>query len=269
MTPVEPDAQRLSRGLPRFVDAPLGDYALAFLASARRMLPVMAQSFPGVSEELRRLMYALESDAMDPAALMEALIQGDEAALERVRPKEVGVRTLTLAATLVLRPVLEVVGVEVARAATLGAWGRGYCPVCGALPGLAILSSSGQDDPYLKKHGGQRWLHCSQCASRWRFKRHACPHCGNEEHGTLEYFHPREHTEQRPTCAASATTTWRPATPRAPRRNRCPTWPPWGFCPWTWSCSATASPGGPHGLEQTGPLSPHGGPPAWRRVCEP
>ncbi|MCK9238768.1 formate dehydrogenase accessory protein FdhE [Desulfocurvus sp.] len=198
LSPVDPDPQRLARRLPRFVDAPLGEYAQAFLASARRILPVMARSFPGISEDLRKLMYALESDAVDSAALMEGVVRGDEAALAR-QAKSLGVdaRSLELAAGLALRPVLEAVGSEVARAATLGAWGQGYCPVCGALPALAILRSSGQDDAYLKNHGGQRWLHCSRCAAQWRFQRHACPHCGNEEHGTLEYRHPEGRAEAR------------------------------------------------------------------------
>ncbi|WP_028587213.1 formate dehydrogenase accessory protein FdhE [Desulfocurvus vexinensis] len=196
--PVASDPGRLSRGLPHFVDAPLGDYAQAFLASARRILPVMAQSFPGVSDELRRLMYALESDTVDSAALMEGVIRGDDAVLARqARALGVDAPGLGLAAAMALRPVLAALGPEVAQAATLGAWGRGYCPVCGALPGLAILRSSGQDDAYLKSHGGQRWLHCSRCAAQWRFMRHACPHCGNEEHGTLEYFHPQGRTEGR------------------------------------------------------------------------
>lgn len=185
----QPDMDKLSRGIPQFVDADLGGYAQGFLASARKMLPVMAQSFPGVSEDLRKVMYGLESDAMDPRPLMEAVIRGDEAHLAgAAKALGVGPACLHLAATLTLRPVLRTVGREVEAAAGLGTWGKGYCPVCGALPALAILRRSGEDGAYLKSHGGQRWLHCSRCASSWRFKRHACPHCGNEEHDSLEYF---------------------------------------------------------------------------------
>lgn len=187
---VRADEDTLARGAPLFVDAPMADLAQAFLAASRKIVPAMATAFPGVSDDLRKAMYALESDALDPAPLMEAAIAGDEAGIGKLaKASGLAAATTALVADFVLRPVLQVAGRGVLEDLDLGSWGRGYCPLCGAPPAMAILRRSGDDDAFLKSHGGQRWLSCSRCASQWRYKRHACPACGNEEHESLEYFH--------------------------------------------------------------------------------
>lgn len=48
----------------------------------------------------------------------------------------------------------------------LPGWEKGYCPVCGNFPGLAVLD---QD--------GRRLLHCSFCWTAWPAKRIYCPFC--------------------------------------------------------------------------------------------
>lgn len=49
-------------------------------------------------------------------------------------------------------------------------WSKGYCPVCGSLPMLAILGEN-----------GQRFLHCADCGHRWVFPRLTCPSCDHED----------------------------------------------------------------------------------------
>ena len=49
-------------------------------------------------------------------------------------------------------------------------WNKGYCPICGSLPHLAII----------REHG-QRWLQCSTCNHEWRFPRLTCPYCDHED----------------------------------------------------------------------------------------
>jgi FdhE protein len=41
---------------------------------------------------------------------------------------------------------------------------------------------------FLRGEGGQRWLRCSLCAHHWRFKRIACPVCGNEDPDQAGYL---------------------------------------------------------------------------------
>ncbi len=57
----------------------------------------------------------------------------------------------------------------------LDPWEKGYCPVCGTYPGLALLD-----------HEGRRFLQCSFCWTAWPAKRVFCPFCektgGNRYH---------------------------------------------------------------------------------------
>lgn len=57
-------------------------------------------------------------------------------------------------------------------------WSKGYCPLCGSLPSLALL----------RGEGGKRYLRCSYCGFEWRVDRLFCPFCGNRDQGTLQYF---------------------------------------------------------------------------------
>ena len=49
-------------------------------------------------------------------------------------------------------------------------WKKGYCPVCGSFPQLAII-----------RELGQRWLQCGDCNHEWQFSRLTCPSCGHED----------------------------------------------------------------------------------------
>ncbi|MFZ0240722.1 MAG: formate dehydrogenase accessory protein FdhE [Desulfobacterales bacterium] len=57
----------------------------------------------------------------------------------------------------------------------IDSWERGYCPICGNYPGLAVLD-----------HEGRRFLQCSFCWTPWPAKRIFCPFCektgGNSYH---------------------------------------------------------------------------------------
>ena len=57
-------------------------------------------------------------------------------------------------------------------------WRRGYCPICGGTPNLAVL----------RGEEGARWLVCGRCDAEWRFQRLECPFCGTRDQGKLAYF---------------------------------------------------------------------------------
>jgi len=58
-------------------------------------------------------------------------------------------------------------------------WEKGYCPVCGAHPTIAVI----------REKIAQRWLHCSRCGHEWRFSRMLCPGCEQESPSGLDYFY--------------------------------------------------------------------------------
>ncbi len=185
--PVDPG--RLAMGAPLLADVSLACLADDFRNTGRRLIPSMSTAFPAQAGELLRVLAGIESGNLDPAACMEAWLRGDDAVIEAQGEKtSVAPPSLAFAVGQIVRPVLEVTAQGMAEAVAEARWRKGHCPVCGAGPEMSVFRASGDDDAYLKSHGGQRWLRCSRCAAMWRHKRHACPACDNEEHGTLRFL---------------------------------------------------------------------------------
>jgi FdhE protein len=57
-------------------------------------------------------------------------------------------------------------------------WKRGYCPMCGAWPGLTELRMAEQ----------HRYLRCLRCGAAWPSRRLLCVFCGNDDHRSLGYL---------------------------------------------------------------------------------
>lgn len=55
---------------------------------------------------------------------------------------------------------------------------QGYCPKCGALPGIAKL----------RREDGKRILQCNDCNTQWPFMRIKCVYCGTENQDDLRFF---------------------------------------------------------------------------------
>ena len=65
-------------------------------------------------------------------------------------------------------------------------WEKGYCPVCGAHPTIAVI----------REKIPQRWLHCSRCGHEWRFSRMFCPGCEQESPSGLDYFYVEDRRQE-------------------------------------------------------------------------
>jgi FdhE protein len=72
--------------------------------------------------------------------------------------------------------------------AALGAfdWEKGYCPVCGDFPSIALI----------EEEGGKRFLHCSSCGQDWRFTRVCCPYCEKDSRQGMDYFYVENKTQE-------------------------------------------------------------------------
>lgn len=84
----------------------------------------------------------------------------------------------TLAVGLALVPYAERAAEALEPRLDQSLWHRGYCPICGAAPDLAILD----------EESGARHLVCSRCSSQWRYARLQCPFCGITDHTKLQYY---------------------------------------------------------------------------------
>ncbi|MGW8158897.1 MAG: formate dehydrogenase accessory protein FdhE [Desulfoprunum sp.] len=88
------------------------------------------------------------------------------------KARETGVQELSLAVFLrcIGRLMLGIKAAEMATELASLSWAKGYCPVCGSFPHLAIIRDK-----------GQRWLQCPQCNHEWGFPRMTCPYCEHED----------------------------------------------------------------------------------------
>lgn len=127
-------------------------------------------------------------------ALAEAMISGDHNAIARMA-EDNGLEppVLEFASGFIVSAVLKAL---LAQGVTEGEepwnqdnlWQHGHCPVCGALPSIGWLEKPAIDDKnaFLAGGGGKKHLHCGQCGANWKFRRGACPSCGDDNNGTIE-----------------------------------------------------------------------------------
>lgn len=88
--------------------------------------------------------------------------------------------------SLVSRVFLEARAKEAAAALGEFEWEKGYCPICGAFPSIALI----------EEEGGKRFLHCSTCGHKWRFTRIVCPYCENDAASGMDYFYVENKTQE-------------------------------------------------------------------------
>jgi len=88
--------------------------------------------------------------------------------------------------SLVSRVVLEQRAKEALQELGAFEWEKGYCPVCGDYPSIALI----------EEEGGKRFLHCSSCGQNWRFTRVVCPYCEKEASKEMDYFYIENKTQE-------------------------------------------------------------------------
>jgi FdhE protein len=83
-----------------------------------------------------------------------------------------------LAANETLLTILGPIRDNAQQTGLLDKWAASYCPVCGAAAHLCLIE--GED--------GRLLLSCSRCCMRWKFRRMACPFCGEAGKEKTRYF---------------------------------------------------------------------------------
>ena len=174
------DAERFSLGTFVLAQTEVGggfeDMSAHLPAAAKRLLPVMARSFPAIAGELAALGAAIESGALAPQALAAAGF-GDP-----LEVPGVSAQTLNFAASELVRPFVERQAEDLHALAKDLPWGQSCCPVCGGAPNMSVLRKDlSKDNEFIQAHGGRRFLRCSCCSTEWTHKRVSCPACGCEE----------------------------------------------------------------------------------------
>jgi FdhE protein len=148
---------------------------------ATAVIPSIAIGFPDLAEELRKIEAGVKNGNIQLKEYFTPFPELDDG-LVRSWSATLGVRpeVLRLVLMSILRPVLEMKAKVVAGMLGDVSWDKGYCPICGAFPDMAVI----------KDKTFQRRLHCSRCRHEWRFDRVLCPYCEHEgkEDGTPYFF---------------------------------------------------------------------------------
>lgn len=188
---------RLEQGVSLLMGESLTGTAPTVQYCADRLLPLLS-SLDALAAQATSLStffaHCHEGDGQISDTLVNAVAGNDEDALSSLaRAEGVEPSLLGFTAGFVVGPVLHalVVNSFVDGAALWeGIWRQGYCPVCGALPTISWLDKRVVDEKnaFLVGGGGKKHLHCFVCGADWTFRRGACPACGKEGSGVLEFL---------------------------------------------------------------------------------
>jgi FdhE protein len=165
-------ATKLARGIPALHGEPVPLPGTLLALSAREFCGHLAGG--GAGEAAAAVGRALDTGALDPAALLSACFGRDQ---RRVRllavQQQVSPDLAWLVAELALAPFAfllqrRVFADPVAIVdAALRAWDRGFCPACGSWPAI------------VEARAGAHEHRCSFCAAGWPLSSYRCLYCGN------------------------------------------------------------------------------------------
>ena len=145
------------------------------------LLELLRQSLPNLEPEVRRLAHLFESEQIDAARFLVLVLSNQgNTLIQLCRQFQLREDLLILFAVFLARSYRSKAAGNLAGRIDLGAWDRGYCPVCGHWPSLAHIDD-GQ---------GKRTLWCLQCTTVWPYPRLRCVFCFHEDQEQLEILHP-------------------------------------------------------------------------------
>jgi FdhE protein len=173
--------QKLERGVP-LLDGEAFDPDYPFCRQRLTWLIERFETEPQRGAGARALRQALEAGRLDfERAVGEALANHPDHLARLAAWAGLSDRLLIETFELTVRPSLRAVAELLG--SLLGAsgdWQAGYCPLCGAWPGLAVLSP-GQSGVGLQ---------CVRCATEWHLQSLRCWFCGCDPGPTTDQCHP-------------------------------------------------------------------------------
>lgn len=161
-------------------DDPLKEISLS-------LIPAIKEGMPMLEPELTRLSDLIEKGNLHLAGYFEVNPGNGNKSLESwVNNLKISPSNASFLLSLVARVVLERRAKEATEAMGEVTWEKGYCPICGEFPSIALI----------EEEGGKRFLHCSSCGHDWRFTRVVCPYCEKEAQEGMDYFYVANKTQE-------------------------------------------------------------------------
>jgi FdhE protein len=137
----------------------------------------IGQGFSRLAEDIKGLSEQIADGRFDCFSLIHSTVESDDEQLTS-QAEGLGVEPALLQVFLqfLTRFMLTKRAQDMAAELAPLAWKKGYCPVCGSFPQLAIIRDK-----------GHRWLQCSDCSHEWQFPRLTCPYCDHEDPENTNY----------------------------------------------------------------------------------
>ncbi|CCO24133.1 formate dehydrogenase accessory protein FdhE [Maridesulfovibrio hydrothermalis] len=190
-------APRFEQGVPFLSDMEFPELGEYYSEIFSLMASAIAEGMPALTDIVGKITKSIQNiDNINDLA--KAIWDEDSNGLvQLVKDLDVDQDTLVFIGTMSLKPFMVRMEADAAKVIETMLWLKGYCPICGTFPDISLLRKSGDDNAYLKSHGGQRWMHCSCCGHEWRFKRNMCPWCESEDYKKLRYLQSEERQTER------------------------------------------------------------------------
>lgn len=158
-----------------------------FAKIALSLAEAVKESMPKLAAEMDRLSDLIQNGRLRLADYFEASA-GDKNKTTDGRENDLKISpsNASFLISLLARVLLEKRAKEITEVLGEFAWEKGYCPICGEFPSIALI----------EEEGGKRFLHCSACGQDWRFTRVVCPYCEKEARQEMDYFYVESKTQE-------------------------------------------------------------------------
>ncbi len=138
----------------------------------------IAQGFPHLSKDMEVLLNRFTEGKYDDIFLLFSHGQeADQQLIDKAAELGISPTSLHLFLRVLNRFMLTKKARDMKTELAVHAWKKGYCPVCGGFPHLAILGDN-----------GRRELQCADCGHAWTFSRLTCPYCDHEDPQNTNIF---------------------------------------------------------------------------------
>jgi len=181
------DKEKLRAGVPVISQINLFLPEESFKEITLSMASAVKEGMPQLTENIDKISGLIQEGKINPADYFKESAGSETKATEGLnKDLKISPSNASFLMSLVSRVVLERRAKEITAALGAFDWEKGYCPICGEFPSIALI----------EEEGGKRFLHCSSCGQDWRFTRVSCPYCEKEALEGMDYFYVENKTQE-------------------------------------------------------------------------
>jgi FdhE protein len=180
------DKEKLKAGVPvsRQINLFLPEDSLKEIAIS--LASAVKEGMPQLTENIDQISGLIKEGKINPKDYFNVAPDGENKATDEWERLKISPSNASFLMSLVSRVALEQRAKEITAALGEFDWEKGYCPICGSFPSIALI----------EEEGGKRFLHCSSCGHDWRFTRVFCPYCENDAKQGMDYFYIEKKTQE-------------------------------------------------------------------------